>query len=189
FFFRPRSRCDPANPSDDGGLEEVVEFCCRRPSLRSRSAICFSASLSCRFFSISSSRNLSLSRLSRSISRSTFRWFSAGGIDGRWRCEAPKHLHCQVFQAKARSKLQILKDLCDATFAGPELLRILGVLRCCVPLEGPTYFAKREEKVLLLIAGQIGQFVSDLRNRKELTRENEAWQVVVDSVTRVSDLA
>src|ERR1019366_8877259 len=123
FFFRPRSRCDPANPSDDGGLEEVVEFCCRRPSLRSRSAICFSASLSCRFFSISSSRNLSLSRLSRSISRSTFRWFSAGGIDGRWRCEAPKHLHCQVFQAKARSKLQILKDLCDATFAGPELLR------------------------------------------------------------------
>src|ERR1019366_8580243 len=125
FFFRPRSRCDPANPSDDGGLEEVVEFCCRRPSLRSRSAICFSASLSCRFFSISSSRNLSLSRLSRSISRSTFRWFSAGGIDGRWRCEAPKHLHCQVFHTKARPKSQILKDLCDATFAGPELLHVI----------------------------------------------------------------
>jgi hypothetical protein len=27
FCRRPRSRCLPASPSDDGGLEVVVEFC------------------------------------------------------------------------------------------------------------------------------------------------------------------
>jgi signal transduction histidine kinase/GAF domain-containing protein len=67
--------------------------------------------------------------------------------------------------------------------------RLFGVLRCCVPIEGPTYFASREETLLMLLSGQIGQFVSDLRNRKELARENDAWGVVINSINALSDLA
>ena len=39
--FAASCRCSPASPSDEGGLDEVTEFCSRRPSCRSRSAICF----------------------------------------------------------------------------------------------------------------------------------------------------
>ena len=48
---------------------------------------------------------------------------------------------------------------------------LLGVLRCCVPLAGPTYFASRETNLLTLLAGQIGQFVSDQRRRRDVYRE------------------
>jgi hypothetical protein len=61
FTRRPRTRCWPARPSDDGGLEVVVEFCCRSASCRSRSAIRFSCSASCL-------RSRSFSCFSRSIS-------------------------------------------------------------------------------------------------------------------------
>jgi hypothetical protein len=47
FLRRPRERGSPASPSDEGGLEEFVEFCSRRASWRSKSAICFSASATC----------------------------------------------------------------------------------------------------------------------------------------------
>ncbi len=60
------------DPSEEGGFDDVTEFCSRKASLRSRSAICFSASSSFLSRSIRSCRNLSLSRLRRSISRSGF---------------------------------------------------------------------------------------------------------------------
>jgi hypothetical protein len=85
LFFLPRCRGEPANPSDDGGLDDVVEFCNRIASCRSRSAIffsastiCFSASANCRSRSANCSRNLSNSRSSRSFRRrssSAWCWF------------------------------------------------------------------------------------------------------------------
>jgi hypothetical protein len=48
FLRRPRSRWRPAKPSDDGGFEDVVEFCWRSASCRSKSAICFLASFNSR---------------------------------------------------------------------------------------------------------------------------------------------
>ena len=41
LFFRgeQRRRCLPSNPSEEGGLEEVVEFRLRTASWRSKSAI------------------------------------------------------------------------------------------------------------------------------------------------------
>src|SRR6516164_9025765 len=47
FLCRPRWRGAPANPSEEGGLEELLEFCFRNASCRSRSTICFSFSPSC----------------------------------------------------------------------------------------------------------------------------------------------
>jgi hypothetical protein len=38
--FRLRDLCSPANPSEEGGLEELVEFFFRPASCLSRSAIC-----------------------------------------------------------------------------------------------------------------------------------------------------
>ncbi len=115
FFLRlPLGRCSPANPSEEGGFEDVVEFCRRNASFRSSSKIFLSRS-------ISSCRSLSTSRLRRSFSRSSCFGFTGSSWRG-WRCVALKHIHCQVFQAISRSKPKILKDFCDATSTGPELL-------------------------------------------------------------------
>ena len=120
FFPRlPLGRCSPANPSEDGGFEDVVEFCSRNASFRSSSKIFLSRS-------ISSCRSLSTSRLRRSFSRSSCSGFNGSSSRG-WRCDALKHIHCQVFQAISRSKPKILKDFCDATFTGPELLPLFNV--------------------------------------------------------------
>ena len=111
----------PASPSEDGGFEEVTEFCRRSPSFRSRSATCFSASAICFSasrsrcsFSRSCSRSISLSRLRRSFSRSSFRHSGVGGFAGDGeRCrrfEALKHLHCQVLHQRSRPELNIFGD-------------------------------------------------------------------------------
>ena len=92
-----------------------MEFCSRNASFRSSSAIFLSRS-------ISSCRSLSTSRLRRSFSRSSCSGFN-GSSSRVWRRDALKHIHCQVFQPISRSKHKILKDFCDTTFAGRELLR------------------------------------------------------------------
>jgi len=67
--------------------------------------------------------------------------------------------------------------------------RLLGVLRCCVPVVGPTYFASREADLLMLLAGQIGHFVSDQRSQREIYRERQAYKVIVESISSITDLA
>src|ERR1039457_6458662 len=69
FLGELRRRCAPARPSEEGGLEELVEFFLRVASCRSRSAICFwasvicfSASAICRSRSTTCSRSFSISR-------------------------------------------------------------------------------------------------------------------------------
>ena len=66
--------------------------------------------------------------------------------------------------------------------------RLFGVLRCCVPLAGPTYFASREADLLMLLAGQIGHFVSDQRSRREVDREREAYKIILRSISSITDL-
>jgi signal transduction histidine kinase/GAF domain-containing protein len=67
--------------------------------------------------------------------------------------------------------------------------RLLGVLRCCVPVFGPTYFASREADLLMLLAGQIGHFVSDQRSQREVYRESQAYKVILQSISSITDLA
>ena len=76
FVRRPRSRCRPARPSDEGGFDVVVEFCCRNASCRSKSAIRFLASVTCRSASFSCRSRSASSRRSRSFSRSNRSWAS-----------------------------------------------------------------------------------------------------------------
>ena len=66
--------------------------------------------------------------------------------------------------------------------------RLLGVLRCCVPLAGPTFFASREEDLLMLLAGQIGHFVSDQRSRLDVHRESQAYKVILKSMSSITGL-
>jgi hypothetical protein len=77
----------------DGGFDEVTEFCSRKASFRSRSAICFSAS-----------------ELRRSFSRSSGRCSVCNGFaPSDERClllAALKHIHCQVFQQRSRSNVK-----------------------------------------------------------------------------------
>src|ERR1019366_5836039 len=94
--LRPRGLCSPASPSEEGGLEELVEFFFRPASCRSRSAICFSASaicfsrsaICCSRSAICCSRSATLRR-SPSFSRSS-RSFSRcscsrlGWLECRW---------------------------------------------------------------------------------------------------------
>src|SRR5437588_4122889 len=73
--LRPRGLCSPAKPSEEGGLEELVEFRLRSASCRSKSAICFSCSLiffwaSASSFSSSAMRSLRFWSFSRSRSNS-----------------------------------------------------------------------------------------------------------------------
>lgn len=63
-----------------------------------------------------------------------------------------------------------------------------GVIRCCAPLFGPSYFAEREAYLLVLLAGQIGQYVSDQRSRWALDLENADWRVLVESVSTIITL-
>jgi signal transduction histidine kinase/GAF domain-containing protein len=67
--------------------------------------------------------------------------------------------------------------------------RLLGVLRCCVAVVGPTYFASREADLLMLLAGQIGHFVSDQRSQREVYRERQAYKVIAESISSITDLA
>ena len=62
---------------------------------------------------------------------------------------------------------------------------VLGVIRFCALMVGPTFFAQREATLFELLAGQIGQYVSSQRSRRELKRENSEWRVLVDSVSDV----
>lgn len=68
---RPRSRCRPARPSEDGGFDVIIEFCCRNASWRSRSATRFASSSKRRSRSATASRSRSFSCCSRSTPRAS----------------------------------------------------------------------------------------------------------------------
>lgn len=78
-----------------------------------------------------------------------------------------------------------LSFMCAPILAGE---RLLGAIRCCGPFKGSTYFAAREARLLLLLAGQIGQFISDQRTRWELMRENEAKRILLEGVSSIMDV-
>jgi hypothetical protein len=85
LFFRgeQRRRCVPARPSEEGGLEEWVEFFLRAASCRSRSAICFSASAIRRSRSDTWSRSFSISHCCRSTCRCSSSRLGGGPYERR----------------------------------------------------------------------------------------------------------
>jgi len=85
----------------------------------------------------------------------------------------------QVLHAKNRpdTPLSLIAAPIQASGRPP-----FGAIRCCGTFDGPTYFGKREEDLLRVIGGQIGQFVSDARNQWKLTEENRAWLAISETL-------
>ena len=60
--------------------------------------------------------------------------------------------------------------------------KLLGVIRCCTAIQSPYYFGEREEKLLELVADQIGQAWSHWLHRREIEEEIVTWQGLAESM-------
>jgi signal transduction histidine kinase/GAF domain-containing protein len=94
----------------------------------------------------------------------------------------PEYLRFVSEQSRAGAPLSFM---CAPIIGGGELW---GVVRCCAPLEGPTYFAEREVKLLQVVAGQIGQFVSDGHYRWALDRTHRLYVAAAKTVSSLNRL-
>lgn len=98
----------------------------------------------------------------------------------------PNPKYVEYMQREVRSRGDFpLSFISTPILAGD---RLLGALRCCAPIAGPMYFARREATLLQLLAGQIGHFVSNERRRSEVTREREAYKITIESITKITEL-
>ena len=64
-------------------------------------------------------------------------------------------------------------------------LPAFGAIRCCGTFDGPTYFGPREEDLLHVLGGQVGQFMSDAQNRWKLSQENRAWSAISETLDQM----
>jgi signal transduction histidine kinase len=65
---------------------------------------------------------------------------------------------------------------------------VWGAVRCSAPVDGPTYFADRETKLLELISGQIGHFISDAHHRFALNQANRLYLTIAETVSSLTSL-
>src|SRR5439155_14898614 len=111
--LRPRGLCSPAKPSEEGGLEEFVEFLLRRASCRSRSVICFSCS-AIFFWASANSFSFSWTCFSSSAIRSlrflNFSWSRSNSRRKKFRSEehtselqSRGHLVCRLLLEKKKN--------------------------------------------------------------------------------------
>ena len=114
FTRRPRVRGCPARPSEDGGFDVMVEFCCFSASCRSRSAIRFACSSSCL-------RRRSFSSRSRSISCAARSRVSGVGLSPRDRFFRPRDIAESV-----RNRYKKYKYKSAPSVRGPELLPVVS---------------------------------------------------------------
>ena len=63
---------------------------------------------------------------------------------------------------------------------------VLGVIRCARVQGGPSYFDDRDLNLLILVAAQVGRYAANWLGRREMQRENESWQALVRSVTKLN---
>ncbi len=63
---------------------------------------------------------------------------------------------------------------------------ILGVIRCCTAQGGPYYFDDSDLNLLMLVAAQVGRYVSNWLGRREMQQENESWRALVRSVSKLN---
>ena len=86
-------------------------------------------------------------------------------------------------------KLKPGQDLPPLSFLVLPILvenSVVGVLRCCTFLPGGLYyFSDRDIKLLQIVARQVAHHWNIIKNKKELSDENEWWKQVV---TKTNDL-
>jgi signal transduction histidine kinase len=67
--------------------------------------------------------------------------------------------------------------------------RVIGAVRCSIPIKDPFYFADRELELLHLVADQIGQFWNSLSTRHAMEQENRSWKSLVESIGKLNHFA
>jgi GAF domain-containing protein len=76
-------------------------------------------------------------------------------------------------------------SLQPASFMGVPILlgeELLGVIRCCTPLQAPYYYSERDEKLLALVASQVGHFWRNWVEAGAIENENHSWESLVNSL-------
>jgi signal transduction histidine kinase len=89
----------------------------------------------------------------------------------------------RIFNLKPDDPLPPLSYMATPIRRGPI---VRGVIRSCVGLKGPVYFADQELELLELVAAQIGYYWSNWLGRRGLKQENTWWQELVKGVTNLN---
>jgi signal transduction histidine kinase len=75
-----------------------------------------------------------------------------------------------------------------ASFMGVPILfgeDLLGVIRCCTRPQAPYYFSERDEKLLALVASQVGHFWRNWVEAGAIASENQSWESLVTSLNEL----
>lgn len=59
---------------------------------------------------------------------------------------------------------------------------LLGVIRCCTPVNAPFYYSDRDEKLLMLAASQIGHCWNNWVQLVKINNEKRSWELLVTSM-------
>jgi signal transduction histidine kinase len=62
---------------------------------------------------------------------------------------------------------------------------LLGVIRCCTPLGAPYYYSERDERLLTLVASQVGHFWNNWVQLGAIENENRSWVSLVTSLNEL----
>lgn len=92
----------------------------------------------------------------------------------------------KILQLESESELRPLSFIAAPVLMGEK---VLGVIRCCAPKSGPTYFGDRELSLLDLVATRISQYWSNWLNRREIEEENRSWLALVESIGETNKFA
>ena len=64
--------------------------------------------------------------------------------------------------------------------------KVIGVIRCSVPKQGPYYFSGRDLDLLKLVASQIAGYWANWLVRRESREEILSWQALVNSIGKLN---
>jgi signal transduction histidine kinase len=62
---------------------------------------------------------------------------------------------------------------------------LLGVIRCCTLLQAPYYYGERDEKLLSLVASQVGHYWMNWVQLGAIENENRSWESLVTSLNDI----
>jgi signal transduction histidine kinase len=64
--------------------------------------------------------------------------------------------------------------------------KLLGVIRCCTARRDPWFFSDRQQRILELIAKQIGRFWSDWLQHIEEKKESVTWEKFIEDISTLN---
>lgn len=64
--------------------------------------------------------------------------------------------------------------------------KLLGAIRCCTAKQDPWFFAERQQRILELIARQIGRFWNDWLQHVEEEKDTETWEKFIEEISQLN---